>query len=107
MSQLSLFSGDFDGDGRADFVQIGRGKRVTIHRGRADCSFPAEPDMAFDLREEPRDLSLVRIRDLDGDGRSDLHDHHPQARRRGGLRAAGAAGSLFERGWAVRGREGT
>ncbi|HEY0513566.1 MAG TPA: VCBS repeat-containing protein [Thermoanaerobaculia bacterium] len=72
VSQLSLFSGDFDGDGRADFVQIGRGKRVTIHRGRADCSFPAKPDMAFDLREEPRDLSLVRIRDLDGDGRSDL-----------------------------------
>src|SRR4029079_14129399 len=28
VSQLSLFSGDFDGDGRADFVQIGRGKRV-------------------------------------------------------------------------------
>lgn len=72
VSQLSLFSGDFDGDGRADFVQIGRGRRVTIHRGRPDCSFPAKPDMAFDLREEPRDLSLVRIRDLDGDGRSDL-----------------------------------
>ena len=72
ISQLSLFSGDFDGDGKADFVQLGRGKRVTIHRGRADCSFPAEPDMAFDLREEPRDLSLVQIRDLDGDGRSDL-----------------------------------
>ncbi len=72
VSQLSLFSGDFDGDGIADFVQIGRGKRVTIHRGRPDCSFPAQPDMAFDLREEPRDLSLVRIRDLDGDGRSDL-----------------------------------
>ena len=72
VSQLSLFSGDFDGDGRADFVQIGRGRRVTIHRGRADCSFPREPDLAFDLREEPRDLSLVQIRDLDGDGRSDL-----------------------------------
>jgi len=72
VSQLSLFSGDFDGDGRADFIQIGRGRRVTIHRGRPDCSFPAQPDMAFDLREEPRDLSLVRIRDLDGDGRSDL-----------------------------------
>ncbi len=78
VSQLSLFSGDFDGDGRADFVQIGRGKRVTIHRGRADCSFPANPDMAFDLREEPRDLSLVRIRDLDGDGRSDLLIITPQ-----------------------------
>jgi len=45
---------------------------VTIHRGRADCSFPSAPDLAFDLREEPRDLSLVQIRDLDGDGRSDL-----------------------------------
>ncbi|HEX4499502.1 MAG TPA: VCBS repeat-containing protein [Thermoanaerobaculia bacterium] len=78
VSQLSLFSGDFDGDGRADFVQIGRGKRVTIHRGRPDCSFPAQPDMAFDLREEPRDLSLVRIRDLDGDGRSDLMIITPQ-----------------------------
>jgi len=78
VSQLSLFSGDFDGDGRADFVQIGRGKRVTIHRGRPDCSFPADPDMAFDLREEPRDLSLVRIRDLDGDGRADLYVINPQ-----------------------------
>jgi hypothetical protein len=78
VSQLSLFSGDYDGDGRADFVQIGRGKRVTIHRGRPDCSFPANPDMAFDLREEPRDLSLVRIRDLDGDGRSDLFIINPQ-----------------------------
>ncbi|HEY4595862.1 MAG TPA: VCBS repeat-containing protein, partial [Thermoanaerobaculia bacterium] len=78
VSQLSLFSGDFDGDGRADFVQIGRGKRVTIHKGRPDCSFPADPDMAFDLREEPRDLALVRIRDLDGDGRADLYVIHPQ-----------------------------
>jgi FG-GAP-like repeat len=78
VSQLSLFSGDFDGDGRADFVQIGRGKRVTIHRGRPDCSFPSDPDMAFDLREEPRDLSLVRIRDLDGDGRADLYVINPQ-----------------------------
>lgn len=78
VSQLSLFSGDFDGDGRADFVQLGRGKQVTIHRGRPDCSFPKDPDMAFDLREEPRDLSLVRIRDLDGDGRSDLYVINPK-----------------------------
>ena len=78
VSQLSLFSGDFDGDGRADFVQLGRGKRVTIHRGRADCSFPARPDLAFDLRDEPRDLSLVQIRDLDGDSRSDLLVVQPQ-----------------------------
>jgi hypothetical protein len=85
VSQLSLFSGDFDGDGKLDFVQLGRGKRVTIHRGRADCSFPADPDMAFDLRDEPRDLSLVQIRDLDGDGRSDLLVIQPQRAREEGF----------------------
>ncbi len=78
VSQLSLFSGDFDGDGKFDFVQLGRGKRVTIHRGRADCSFPDDPDLSFDLRDEPRDLSLVQIRDLDGDGRADLLVIQPQ-----------------------------
>lgn len=51
---------------------------MTIHRGRADCSFPSAPDTAFDLRAEPRDLSLVQIRDLDGDGRSDLMIVQPQ-----------------------------
>ena len=95
MSQLSLFSGDFDGDGRADFVQIGRGRRVTIHRGRPDCGFPADPDLAFDLREEPRDLSLVQIRDLDGDGRSDLLVVQPKGAAEPGFAAAGAAGGLF------------
>jgi VCBS repeat protein len=85
VSQLSLFSGDFDGDGKLDFVQLGRGKRVTIHRGRADCSFPADPDMAFDLRDEPRDLSLVQIRDLDGDGRADLLVIQPQRAREEGF----------------------
>jgi hypothetical protein len=88
VSQLSLFSGDFDGDGRADFVQLGRGRRVTIHRGRPDCSFPAAPDLAFDLREEPRDLSLVQIRDLDGDGRSDLLVVQPKGAAEAGFAAA-------------------
>lgn len=77
-SQLALFSGDFDGDGRADYVQLGRGKTVSVHRGRADCSFPTKPDLSFDLKEEPRDISLVQIRDLDGDGRSDLMIVQPQ-----------------------------
>jgi FG-GAP-like repeat len=70
--QLSLFAGDFDGDGRADFVQMGRGRRVTIHRGREDCSYPAEPDLTIELEEPPQDLALVQVRDLDGDGRADL-----------------------------------
>jgi VCBS repeat protein len=87
VSQLSLFSGDFDGDGRADFVQIGRGRRVTVHRGRPDCGFPAAPDLAFDLREEPRDLSLVQIRDLDGDRRSDLLVVQPKGAAEAGFAA--------------------
>lgn len=85
VSQLSLFSGDFDGDGRADFAQLGRGRAVTIHRGRADCSFPKAPDLTVNLREEPRDISLVHIRDLDGDGRSDLMVLDPQPPAEPGL----------------------
>ncbi len=76
---VSQFSGDFDGDGRIDFTQMGRGRTVTVHRGRADCSYPARPDLSLELREEPRDLALVQIRDLDGDELSDLLLIQPQA----------------------------
>ena len=75
---VSQFSGDFDGDGRIDFTQMGRGRTVTVHRGRADCSYPTRPDLSLELREEPRDLALVRIRDLDGDDLSDLLLIHPR-----------------------------
>lgn len=68
----SLFDADFDGDGRRDFVQLGRGKTVTIHRGREGCRFPAKPDLSLELAAEPPDLSLVNAADLDGDGRTDL-----------------------------------
>lgn len=72
MGRLSLFDGDFDGDGRADFVQLGRGKKVTIHRGRDGCGYPVEPDLVLKLKEEPRNLALVDIDDFDADGLSDL-----------------------------------
>lgn len=78
IGQISQFAGDFDGDGRADFTQVGRGKTVTIHRGRADCSYPAQPDLAIELREAPRDLALVQVRDLDGDELTDLLVIQPQ-----------------------------
>ena len=78
IGQISQFSGDFDGDGRADFTQMGRGKTVTIHRGRPDCSYPAQPDLALELREAPRDLALVQVRDLDGDELTDLLVIQPQ-----------------------------
>lgn len=72
LGRLAQFNGDFDGDGRIDFVHLGRGKTVTIHLGRTGCRYAKKADMAIDLEEEPQDLALVQIRDLDGDGRSDL-----------------------------------
>ncbi len=73
--QLSQFAGDFDGDGRRDFLQIGRagkGKQATVHYGRAGCEYPAQPDLVLALPEEPRNLALVRVADWDGDERADL-----------------------------------
>ena len=81
IGQLSQFAGDFDGDGRTDFVQMGRGRRVTIHRGGDACRFPSRPDLSLRLQEEPKDLSLVQVRDLDGDGRADLMVTQPERRR--------------------------
>lgn len=76
----SLFAGDFDGDGRHDFLQLGGSsetREVGIHRGRADCSYPERPDHTIRLRAELRDLALARILDLNGDGRDDLAITHP------------------------------
>ncbi len=78
--QRSLFAGDFDGDGRHDFLQLGRSggaREVGIHRGRADCSYPERPDHTIRLRDELRDLALARVLDLNGDGRDDLAITHP------------------------------
>jgi hypothetical protein len=79
MNQLALFAGDFNGDGRADFLQLGRGKEVSVHLGRPDCSFPTDPDFIFKLHDEPRDIALVQVRDLDGDGRADLMVIEPRS----------------------------
>jgi hypothetical protein len=72
ISRMGQFQGDFDGDGRIDFVHLGKGKSVTIHRGQPGCRYPAKPDLELTLSEEPQDVMLVRVRDLDGDGRSDI-----------------------------------
>jgi hypothetical protein len=80
IGHISQFEGDFDGDGRPEFVQMGRGRAVSIHRGRPDCGYNENPDLTIQLEEAPRDLSLAQVRDLDGDGLSDLLVIQPQAR---------------------------
>jgi hypothetical protein len=82
IGHISQFEGDFDGDGRPEFVQMGRGRAVAIHRGQPDCGYSESPDLTLQLEEEPRDLSLVQIRDLDGDALSDLLVIQPQPPRK-------------------------
>jgi len=72
LRNLPSFGGDFDGDGRVDFVQLGRGKDVSIHTAGPGCRFPSKPDLQVKLRSEPEQLDLVQVRDLDGDRRADL-----------------------------------
>ena len=92
IGQLSQFAGDFDGDGRADFVQMGRGKRVSIHRGASGCRYPPRPDLEIELEQEPKNLSLVRVGDYDGDALADLLVVHPRKRR--GRKAAADTSAL-------------
>lgn len=77
LGRFAQFAGDFDGDGRQDFVHLGRGRRITIHRGGPGCRFPRDPDLVLELEEEPPSLDLVYIEDLDGDGRADLRITRP------------------------------
>jgi hypothetical protein len=77
IGRFAQFAGDFDGDGRRDFVHLGRGKQVTIHRGGPGCVYPDRPDAVVELDEEPPELGLVRVEDLDGDGRSDIRITRP------------------------------
>jgi hypothetical protein len=72
ISRLGQFQGDFDGDGRIDFVHLGKGKAVTVHRGQPGGRYPEKPDLVVEVEDEPEDVLLVRVRDFDGDSRSDI-----------------------------------
>lgn len=88
LGKLAQFSGDFDGDGRVDFLHVGPGKRLSVSFAREGCRYPPEPDAGFELAEEPEDLFLLRVQDLDGDGRSDLRLTRTLAAPESGVTAA-------------------
>lgn len=77
IGRFAQFAGDFDGDGRQDFVHFGRGRKLTIHRGRDGAVYPRKADLTILLEEEPASLNLVRVEDLDGDERSDIRVTRP------------------------------
>ena len=72
LGSFAQFQGDFDGDGRVDFLHLGRGTTVTVHRGQPGCRYPKKPDLSIELQRPIEDLALVRVEDVDGDGLSDL-----------------------------------
>ncbi|MFQ5718599.1 MAG: FG-GAP repeat domain-containing protein [Acidobacteriota bacterium] len=70
--EFAQFAGDVDGDGHIDFLHFGSSRTIDIHRGGEGCRFPAKADASIRLDRAPKDPGLVRVRDIDGDGRSDL-----------------------------------
>ena len=96
LGQLSSFAGDFDGDRRADFLQLGRGKSVSVRFGKPGCLFPEAGAAKIELAREPANLALVRVLDLDGDGRSDLAVTNPP--ERGALGGRGVLDLYFSTG---------
>ena len=82
------FIADFDGDGAIDFSHLERGREILVHRGSKGCRYPARPDRVLKLQDAPDDPALIRVIDLDADGRSDLVVTRPNPPSEPGATAA-------------------
>ncbi len=49
---------------------------MTVHLDGPGCRCPPRSDIRLNLWRKPHHLGLVRIADLDGDGRSDVYVVH-------------------------------
>lgn len=69
---FAQFAGDFDGDGRSDFVHLSTGRSLTIHPRKPDGRYDDDPALALTLDQAVDELGDISIRDLDGDRRADV-----------------------------------
>ncbi len=72
LDRFAQFAGDFDGDGRSDFVHLSTGRSITIHPGKPDGRYDDDPAFALALEQAIDELGDISIRDLDGDQRADI-----------------------------------
>jgi hypothetical protein len=106
LGRLAQFRGDFDGDGLVDFVHLGRGEKVTVHRGQPGCRYPKKPDLTLILQAPVEDLAQVRVLDLDGDGADDLVVARPRPPDEPGVTGEVILDLYLLGGSAARGPEG-
>lgn len=96
--RLAFFAGDFDGDGRKDFLELGTKAEARVRRGQEGCRYPARADLVIPLASAPKDPLLVKVLDLDGDGRDDLAVVQPEAPKQLGVAPQVAVELALSRG---------
>lgn len=72
LDRFAQFAGDFDGDGRIDFLHVSTGRTLTVHAGKPGCVYDPKPNLTIALSEGLEGLADLRVDDYDGDGRADL-----------------------------------